>query len=283
MSLTMRSYTNATGEAARGGPKTLLLVTSGFGILTDVKGFLRELGAISTLAASGLTALVRPPWAPRSWIRQMNHLGVSSLGVASVTTLFTGMVLALQTAYSLPELGVKYYIGSVVSKSLTRELGPVLVALVVGGRIGAGMTAELGTMKVTEQVDALRSMAVDPVKELVVPRLAASLIMLPVLTILGDLLGILGGLFIAVNQLDLSAGLYTNDVLQALTLEDVFNGLGKSVFFACFIAIIACHNGLTARGGAEGVGRAATNTVVWASIMVLVSDFFLTKLLHILV
>ncbi len=212
----------------------------------------------------------------------MEHLGVRSLGVASVTTLFTGMVLALQTAYSLPELGVKYYIGSVVSKSLTRELGPVLVALIVGGRIGSGMTAELGTMNVTEQVDALRSMAADPVKKLVVPKLAASLIMLPVLTILGDCLGILGGLFIATNQLGLSYGLYMNDVFQALTIEDVMNGLGKSVVFAYFIAVVGCHNGLTARGGAEGVGRATTRTVVWASIMVLVSDFFLTKLFHVL-
>ncbi|MDE2976439.1 MAG: ABC transporter permease, partial [Acidobacteriota bacterium] len=155
-----------------------------------------------------MAALVRPPYEFRSWLGQMGHLGVSSLGVASVTTLFTGMVLALQTAYSLPELGVKYYIGSVVSKSLTRELGPVLVALIVGGRIGSGMTAELGTMKVTEQVDAMRSMAADPIKKLVVPKLAATLIMLPALTVLGDLLGILGGLFVAVNQLNLSVGLY---------------------------------------------------------------------------
>ena len=251
-------------------------------ILFDFAAPLRHVGAVSLLAGRGLTALARPPYEFRSWLHQMEHLGVSSLGVAAVTTLFTGMVLALQTAYSLPELGVKYYIGSVVSKSLTRELGPVLVALIVGGRIGSGMTAELGTMKVTEQVDAMRSMAADPVKKLVAPKLAASLIMLPVLTILGDFLGILGGLFIATNQLNLSYGLYVNDVLQALTLGDVLNGLGKSVFFACFIAVIGCYNGLNATGGAEGVGRATTRTVVWASIMVLVSDFFLTKLFHVL-
>ena len=255
---------------------------AGHRILIDFKAPLREVGAIWLLTARGMAALVSPPYEFRSWLGQMGHLGVSSLGVASVTTLFTGMVLALQTAYSLPELGVKYYIGSVVSKSLTRELGPVLVALIVGGRIGSGMTAELGTMKVTEQVDAMRSMAADPIKKLVVPKLAATLIMLPVLTVLGDLLGILGGLFVAVNQLNLSVGLYVNDVVQTLTMEDVFNGLGKSVFFACFIAIIGCHNGLTASGGAEGVGHATTRTVVWASIMVLVSDFFLTKLFHVL-
>ena len=252
-------------------------------ILIDFKSPLREVGAIWLLAVRGMAAMVRPPYEFRSWLHQMGHLGVSSLGVASVTTLFTGMVLALQTAYSLPELGVKYYIGSVVSKSLTRELGPVLVALIVGGRIGSGMTAELGTMKVTEQVDAMRSMAADPVRKLVVPKLAATLVMLPALTVLGNFVGIFGGLFVAVNQLNLSVGLYMNDVLQALTMEDVFNGLGKSVVFACFIAIIGCHNGLTASGGAEGVGRATTRTVVWASIMVLVSDFFLTKLFHVLI
>jgi len=208
---------------------------------------------------------------------------VRSLGVASITTIFTGMVLALQTAYSLPSIGVKYYIGTVVSKSLVRELGPVLVALIVGGRIGSGMTAELGTMKVTEQIDALRSMASDPVKKLVVPKLAASLVMLPVLTIVGDFLGIFGGLLIAVFQLDVTAGFYLNDVLTALTLEDVFSGLGKAFFFAYFITVVGCYNGLNASGGADGVGRATTNTVVQASILILVSDFFLTKLFYLLI
>jgi phospholipid/cholesterol/gamma-HCH transport system permease protein len=207
-------------------------------------------------------------------------VGVRSLGVALITTIFTGMVLALQTAYSLPSLGIKYYIGTVVGKSLTRELGPVLVALIVGGRIGAGMTAELGTMKVTEQIDAVRAMAADPVRKLVVPKLAATLLMLPCLTILGDFLGILGGLVVAVGELKLSAGLYLNDVLDALTFEDVLSGVGKSFVFGYFIAIVACYNGLNARGGADGVGRATTNTVVLASILVLVSDFFLTKIFH---
>ncbi|MGB6364904.1 MAG: ABC transporter permease, partial [Thermoanaerobaculia bacterium] len=199
-----------------------------------------------------------------------------------ITTIFTGMVLALQTAYSLPDIGVKYYIGTVVSKSLVRELGPVLVALIVGGRIGAGMTAELGTMKVTEQIDAMRSMAADPVKKLVVPKLVATLVMLPALTVLGDFLGILGGLVVSIGQLQLTAGFYINDVLDALTLQDVSSGIGKSFFFAYFIAIIGCYNGLYASGGADGVGRATTNTVVMASILVLVSDFFLTKLFYIL-
>ncbi len=243
---------------------------------------LHHVGGLSLLTVQAFFAALRPPYEVRAWLRQMDHLGVRSLAVAGITTIFTGMVLALQTAYSLPELGVKYYIGTVVSKSLTRELGPVLVALVVGGRIGAGMTAELGTMNVTEQIDALRSMGASPIRKLVVPKLLGSLLMLPVLTVIGDALGILGGGLIAVWQLDVSLGLYTNDVLSALRIGDIGSGLGKSVFFAYFVAIIGCYNGLHARGGADGVGRATTNSVVWSAIMVLVSDFFLTKLFYIL-
>jgi phospholipid/cholesterol/gamma-HCH transport system permease protein len=226
--------------------------------------------------------MVLPPYETRLWLVELEQIGVRSLGVAAITTIFTGMVLALQTAYSLPALGVKYYIGTVVSKSIVRELGPVLTALIVGGRIGAGMTAEIGTMNVTEQISAMRSMAADPVKKLVAPKLLATLIMLPSLTIIGNALGIFGGLLIATGQLNLTAGFYINDVLGALTLQDLFSGLGKSIFFAYFVTIVGCYNGLTARGGADGVGRATTNTVVLASILVLVSDFFLTKLFYIL-
>jgi phospholipid/cholesterol/gamma-HCH transport system permease protein len=235
-------------------------------------------GELALLTGRAFAALVRPPYEWSLWLVQMEQIGVRSLGVAGITTIFTGMVMALQTAHSLPALGIKYYIGSVVSKSLVRELGPVLTALIVGGRIGAGMTAEIGTMKVTEQIDALRSMAADPVKKLVVPKLVATLVMLPALTILGDALGILGGLVVAVVQLDLPPGLYWNDVLSSLTLGDVASGVGKSFFFGYFITIVGCYNGLTTQGGADGVGRATTNTVVLAAILVLVSDFFLTKL-----
>jgi phospholipid/cholesterol/gamma-HCH transport system permease protein len=244
--------------------------------------FVREAGALAALTARAFAALAAPPWEFRLWVRQAYQMGVRSLGVAAITTTFTGMVLALQTALSLPSLGVKYYIGSVVAKSLVRELGPVLTALVVGGRIGAGMTAEIGTMKVTEQIDALRAMAADPVKKLVVPKLAAALVMLPALTLIGDALGILGGLVVAIFQLDLAPGLYMNDVIGTLTLEDVGSGTGKAFFFAYFITIVGCYNGLTASGGADGVGRATTNTVVTAAILVLISDFFLTKLFFLL-
>jgi phospholipid/cholesterol/gamma-HCH transport system permease protein len=244
--------------------------------------FVEETGELATLGARAFTGLFVRPLEGRAWLRQMDSIGVASLGVAGITTVFTGMVLALQTALSLPSLGIKYYIGSVVSKSLVRELGPVLVALIVGGRVGAGMTAEIGTMKVTEQVDALRALGADPVRKLVVPRLAASLVMFPVLTVLGDLLGVLGGLVIAVLQLGLTPAFYFSDVISALRLADIGSGLGKSFFFGFFIAVVACRQGLTATGGADGVGRATTGTVVVGSILVLISDFFLTKLFFLL-
>lgn len=246
-----------------------------------IREIAEQTGGLGVLTGRAVIALIRPPYEIGLWIRQMEQIGVRSLGVAGITTIFTGMVLALQTALSLPSLGIKYYIGSVVSKSLVRELGPVLTALIVGGRIGSGMTAEIGTMKVTEQIDALRSMAADPVKKLVVPKLIATLIMLPALTVIGDALGILGGLIVATSTLHLPAGLYLNDVFDSLTLGDVGSGVAKSFFFAYFIAIVGCYNGLNTTGGADGVGRATTNTVVLAAILVLISDFFLTKLFYI--
>ncbi|HEY0782102.1 MAG TPA: ABC transporter permease [Thermoanaerobaculia bacterium] len=250
--------------------------------LVRTPAFVGQVGGLGLLTGRALVALVRPPYELGQWVVQMDQIGVRSLGVAGVATFFTGMVMALQTALSLPTLGVKYYIGAVVAKSLVRELGPVLTALIVGGRIGAGMTAEIGSMKVTEQIDALRSLATDPVKKLVIPKLAATLFMLPMLTILGDALGILGGLLVATFQLGLTPAFYWNDVFQTLTLPDVLSGLGKSFFFGYFISIVGCYNGLNTQGGADGVGRATTDTVVFASILVMTSDYFLTKLFYLL-
>lgn len=249
--------------------------------MDTLRNLLTGAGGIALLTGRAFVAMLRPRYEVHLWMTEAYQIGVRSLGVAAITTVFTGMVMALQTALSLPSLGIKYYIGTVVSKSLVRELSPVLTALVVGGRIGAGMTAEIGTMNVTEQIAALRSMAADPVKKLVAPKLIAALVMLPALTVLGDLLGILGGLVIGVFQLQLTPGLYINDVIDSLTLADVSSGIGKSFFFAYFITIVACYNGLTAEGGADGVGRATTNTVVLAAVLVLVSDFFLTKLFYV--
>jgi phospholipid/cholesterol/gamma-HCH transport system permease protein len=187
-------------------------------------------------------------------------------------------VLALQSAYSLEAFGGKQFIGRVVSLSLVRELGPVLTALMVGGRVGSGITAELGSMTVTEQVDALRAMAISPVRRLVAPRVLATVIMMPVLSAIADLLGILGGLAIAVLSLQISAADYITSIWQQLQISDIGSGLAKTVFFGLEIAAIGSYNGLQVSGGAAAVGQATTRTVVAASISILISDFFLTKL-----
>src|SRR5882672_9310137 len=238
---------------------------------------LTHVGEVSLLFAETVRQAVRRR--PEGWVLldQLHHLGVRSLGITTVTALFTGMVLSLQTSYSLAAYGAKLFVGDVVALSLVRELGPVLTALMVGGRVGAGITAEIGTMTVTEQVDAIRAMAASPVRKLVLPKVLAIVIMLPILVVLADFVGILGGLLMAVTTLNQPAAFYLQHVTKALDLHDVLSGLGKSVFFALFIGLVACHNGLKATGGANGVGRATTQTVVAASLCVLISDFFLTK------
>jgi phospholipid/cholesterol/gamma-HCH transport system permease protein len=196
----------------------------------------------------------------------------------AITSLFIGMVLALQTAYSLADFGGSLFIGKVVSLSLVRELAPVLMSLMVGGRVGAGIAAEIGTMKVTEQIDALRALATNPVRKLVVPKVMACTIMLPLLTTLACFIGIVGGLVIAVGSLHLTANFYTRSVIETVKYNDLASGIGKTIFFGFAIGLIACYNGLRTSGGADGVGRSTTATVVTASITVLIMDFFLTKL-----
>lgn len=236
------------------------------------------MGAVVLLTWETLVKAVRPPYEWGLLMAELYHLGVRSLSITNVTALFTGMVIAVQTAYSLGAYGVKSFTGDMVSLSIVRELGPVLTGLMMAGRVGSGITAEIGSMTVTEQVDAIRALAADPVKKLVVPKVVATFIMLPILTILADFVGILGGLFIAVFNLQQTSAFYLQHVRNALQFDDLISGLGKSFFFAIFISVIGCYNGLNTRGGASGVGRYTTFTVVAASIMILVSDFFLTKL-----
>lgn len=211
-------------------------------------------------------------------VAQFDQVGVRSISIVVITSMFIGMVLALQTAYSLADFGGKLFIGKVVSLSLVRELAPVLMSLMVGGRVGAGMAAEIGTMRVTEQIDALRALATNPVKKLVVPRVLATTLMFPLLTIVSFALGILGGLFIAVTTLHLSANFYMRSVIDTVKYNDLASGIGKTFFFGFAIGLIACYNGLKTSGGADGVGRSTTMTVVSGAITVLIMDFFLTKL-----
>ena len=237
-----------------------------------------QVGGIADLAVQTIRATIRGPIETPLVMAQFEQIGFKSLSIVGITSLFIGMVLALQTAYSLEEFGGKLFIGKVVSLSLIRELAPVLMSLMVGGRVGAGMTAEIGTMKVTEQIDALRALATDPVRKLVVPKVLATTLMFPLLTIIANAIGILGGLFIAVGNLHLSANYYMRSVIETVKYNDIASGVGKTFFFGFAIGLIGCFNGLRTTGGADGVGRATTITVVTGAITVLILDFFLTKL-----
>ncbi|MGE5276619.1 MAG: MlaE family ABC transporter permease [Acidobacteriota bacterium] len=235
-------------------------------------------GGLGQLVGEAMASMFSRPFYRYELLRQMDELGVKSVSITGLTAFVTGGVLALQTAYSLAAFGGKIFIGRVVALSLVRELGPVLTALMVGGRVGSGITAELGSMTVTEQVDALRAMAVSPVRRLVVPRVLATVLMMPILTTLADVLGIIGGLLVAVGDLGMTFQDYLSSIWQQLQISDIMSGLGKTFFFGLEIAAIGCYNGLSVQGGAAAVGTATTRTVVIASICILVSDFFLTKL-----
>ena len=245
---------------------------------TRVNRGLLYIGEITDLAIQTVQQLWRGPMERRLLMVQLDQVGVRSLSIVLITSAFIGMVLALQTAYSLASFGGKLFVGTVVSLSITRELAPVLMALMVGGRVGAGMTAELGTMKVTEQIDALRALATNPVRKLVVPRVVATTLMFPLLTVIAIAVGIIGGGLIAVANLHVNANYYFRSVFEALNFNDIGSGVGKTFFFGFSTSLIACYNGLRTSGGADGVGRATTMTVVSSAITVLIMDFFLTKL-----
>lgn len=235
-------------------------------------------GGLTDLARQTLQQLRRGPLERALLNAQFDQIGFKSLSIVIITSAFIGMVLALQTAYALEDFGGKLFVGTIVSLSLVRELAPVLMSLMVGGRVGAGMAAELGTMKVTEQIDAMRALATNPVRKLVVPRVVACTLMFPLLTIVAIALGILGGLLIAVSNLHLSANYYLRSVVEAVRYNDLASGIGKTFFFGFAVSLIACYNGLRTSGGADGVGRSTTQTVVTGAITVLIMDFFLTKL-----
>jgi len=236
------------------------------------------IGELTDLAVQTMQQMRRGPIERPLLMAQLDQIGVRSISIVVITSAFIGMVLALQTAYALEDFGGKLFIGTIVALSLVRELAPVLMSLMVGGRVGAGMTAEIGTMKVTEQIDALRALATNPIRKLVVPRVLATTIMFPLLTVISMALGIFGGLIIAVASLHLSANFYLRSVIETVQYNDLASGIGKTFFFGFTIALIACHNGLKTSGGADGVGRATTQTVVSGAITVLIMDFFLTKL-----
>jgi phospholipid/cholesterol/gamma-HCH transport system permease protein len=234
------------------------------------------LGLLTMRVARNLTL---PP--SYLWLvaREIDIMGVRSLTVALSAAVFTGMVLALQSAVNMARFGTENYVGPVVAVSILRELGPVLTAILVGGKVASGITAELGSMKVTEQIDALRALGVNYIKKLVVPRLLAALVVFPLLVILTDGVGLLGGMVVMVFERNLDTFLYWNTIAYWVVVKDFLSGIAKGMVFGALVTLIGCYNGLVTEGGTEGLGRATTATVVQAAMAVIISDFFLTKLL----
>jgi len=233
----------------------------------------------SVLSARSLTNVFRKPRYIADTLVQMDLIGVGSLPIVVLTGFFTGAVLALQTSNTLQRFGSITLVGQLVSTSMVRELGPVLTSLMVAGRNSSGMASELGSMVVTEQIDAMRALGTDPIKKLVTPRVVSSVFMLFFLTVISDLVGLTGGLMVAKLLLFLDARQYWSSAWQSLVFQDVFMGLLKPIFFGFIISTVGCYYGITARGGTQGVGRATTQAVVASSVLILVTDFFLTKLL----
>jgi phospholipid/cholesterol/gamma-HCH transport system permease protein len=248
------------------------------GLIEGIGGFvvtvLEEAGRTATLLAKSIVTLRRPPYYVHAIFEQMLDVGVRSLPIIVVTAVF-----ALQTWQGFERYGTTSFVGPVVALAITREMVPVLASLMVSGRAGSAMAAEIGTMVVTEQVDALRTMAVDPIEYLVVPRVVAATIMLPLTVLIGDLLGLWGGSLVVVNLYGSGPVAYWDGIWQILTVNDLTSGLVKSAVFGLLIALFGCQNGFHTRGGAQGVGRATTRAVVSGSMAILISNFFLTKLL----
>lgn len=222
----------------------------------------------------------RKPVSSKNFFVQTVFSGFDSLAIVFFVDFFIGMVLAMQSAYQLEQLGATLYVAALVAVSMTREIGPVLTSLVIAGRVGAAITAEIATMKVTEQVEALETLSLNPVRHLVAPRFLALVLMLPCLVILGDLIGMLGGFVVGVLNLDLPPGLYVDTTIEFLTTKDILTGLLKSAVFAAIIAMVSCYKGLATEGGAEGVGRSTTQSVVTSFILIIIADAVLTALFY---
>jgi phospholipid/cholesterol/gamma-HCH transport system permease protein len=247
-----------------------------------LKAALLEVQEYLRLVAATARALFTRPYYYRDIVEQFMAIGMGSLTVVLLTGTFTGMVLALQSGITLDMFGARSMVGRLVSASMVKELGPVLTALMVTGRVGSGIAAELGSMMVTDQISALRALGSDPIRKLVLPRVLAGVIMVPVLTVIADAIGMVGAWIIAATQLKIAGSVFWNSVVLGLFIQDVWMGLIKPFFFGFVIVTIACHVGLRTTGGTQGVGRSTTNAVVAGSVAVLAVDFLVTKLLFVL-
>lgn len=243
------------------------------------KGFVNSTGLMAMMLGAAIRHAFTPPLKLRNILKQMEFVGVQSLFVVVLTGSFTGMVLALQSYTALKRFGAESLVGPTVALSMARELGPVLSGLMVTGRAGSAMATELGTMRVTEQIDALATMAVNPVKYLVTPRIIAGILMFPFLTVITDFVGVVGGYLVGVKLLGINSGVYIQRTIDFVKVHDILNGLTKSVAFGLITALVACYYGFYTSGGAEGVGKSATSSVVLGSVMILVSDYLLSSLM----
>ncbi len=238
------------------------------------------LGGLASLSFQTLYLTFVPPFNKDRFFEQAKKAGFDSLPIVTLVSLFLGFIFALQTAYFMQRMGSEIYIASLVALALVRELGPVITALVVAGRVGAAITAELGSMQVTEQIDALQTLASNPVKYLVVPRFLALTIVMPILTLFADIIGIFGSYLICVYKLGISSSMYMNVTFNALLYKDLFTGLLKTVFFGMIIAFVSCYEGFNVEGGAEGVGQATTRSVVTTFIMIIIADCLFTAIFY---
>jgi phospholipid/cholesterol/gamma-HCH transport system permease protein len=252
-------------------------------LLVDwTKAALLEVQEFVRMIAQTTRALTTRPFYFRDIVEQFDAIGVGSMTVVLLTGMFTGMVLALQSGLTLDQFGARSMVGRLVSASMVKELGPVLTALMVTGRVGSGIAAELGSMMVTDQIAALRALGTDPIRKLVMPRILAGVVMVPLLTCISVGVGLLGAWLITITQLKVASSVYWNSVVMGLYIQDVWMGLIKPFFLGFVIVTIGCHVGLRTRGGTQGVGRATTNAVVAGSVAVLVVNFLVTKLLIVL-
>jgi phospholipid/cholesterol/gamma-HCH transport system permease protein len=243
-----------------------------------VRSMVEYIGGITLMSWKGLLATFRRPFETRNLLAQIETIGIQSMPIVVLTAAFTGMVMALQYAYGMTRFGAQMYTGKLVALSLTRELGPVLTSLMVGGRVGAGIAAELGSMAVTEQIDAVKALGADPIKKLVVPRVVAAIFIMPFLSIITDIIGLLGGMVVAFAIYDIPMGFFVKSALEVTSFGDFFSGVAKTFFFGFIIAIVGCYQGFNTRGGTEGVGKATTETVVIVSIGILITDYILTQI-----
>ena len=241
-------------------------------------GFLEAAGRIAIFTGIAVTHCVRPPYYPRLILRQLIEIGYYSLPVVGLTAIFTGMVLALQSYTGFTRFNAESAIPNVVVISITRELGPVLAGLMVAGRIGAAMAAEIGTMRVTEQIDALTTLSTNPMKYLVAPRIIAGIAMLPLLVLVADIIGVFGGYLVSIYKLGFNPATYIRNTIDFMETIDVVSGLVKASVFGFLVSLMGCYHGYQSRGGAQGVGAATTNAVVSASILILIFNYIITEL-----